>query len=137
MTIREQFRSMRREFDEHGDGDVLREFVDQLTAPTYGGCPTRPTLLSRGLGGRRVTTWRDLQKDALFLFVAAGAFRLDRWGPMLDALLAEDMQEFAAFDSLRFIGREFIDDESAFKVRVAYSGGFDWRGAYPFPIPIA
>lgn len=66
MTTREYFRSMRREFVlEGGDDETLREFVDQLTAPTYDQVATRPTWPSRG--GRRVTTWRDLAMDVVYL----------------------------------------------------------------------
>jgi hypothetical protein len=140
MTIREQFRVMRRELLEHGDGEVLRELVDQLTAPTYGECPTRPTFLARG--GRRVSTWRDFQKDALFLFLGAGGFQAAKWGPGLDAILREEMTEIAPpFEPFRFLkpeiaAAEFGDPDRPFKLRVPFMGGFDWRGTYPRPIAV-
>lgn len=110
MTTRELFRNMRREFDLQRDGELaaaVADLVDQATAPHYGQVATRP-----GLRGRRPTTWRDLEKDALFLFArVVPKGQSAAFDAALEAIVREDLLEAIA-----------AREEIAFKVCSPYGG---------------
>jgi hypothetical protein len=95
MTTREFFRRMRRDFEiAGGDLETLREFVDQVTAASYGECPTRPTIKSRG--GRRVTTARDLAMDVCYLLATGGVASIGI-STFFDRLTIEQLEELFPF----------------------------------------